>query len=144
MHWSIARLICLYICWLMVGWLVRWLVSRSVGWSVNGLINWLICLYISGLIIDWSVDWLIDWLIDWVIGYCVCSARCMMTLNHLKDNIGHDAGKDKLCRHQDQYDNLFYLCKVFTLTWITNENFHCRLYCWRRKVLLMYKTCRID
>ena len=44
-----------------------------------------------------------------------------MTLNHLKDSVGHDAGKDHLCRHQDQYDNLFYLCKVVSLTCISNE-----------------------
>jgi len=43
----------------------------------------------------------------------MCSARCQMTLNHLKDGITHDTGGDRLCRHQDQFDNLFYLCKVF-------------------------------
>ena len=75
-------------------WLVDWLIDR---------------------LIDRSIDWVIDWLID-----CY-SARCKMTLNHLKDKVCHDAGKEHLCRHQDQYDNLFYLCKVFSFTCISNE-----------------------
>jgi len=52
----------------------------------------------------------------WLVWPYLCdvwfSARCQMTLNHLKDSIAHDAGRDHLCRHQDQYDNLFYLCRV--------------------------------
>jgi len=35
-----------------------------------------------------------------------------MTLNHMRDGVAHDAGRQHLCRYQDQYDNLFYLCKV--------------------------------
>jgi len=90
--------------------------------SVMSILNTFSC-YICDRLIDWLlivdglIGWLIDrlinyWLIDWSADYHVCSARCKMTLNHLKDKVGHDAGKDHLCRHQDQYDNLFYLCKV--------------------------------
>ena len=46
----------------------------------------------------------------------VHSVRCQMTLNHMRDGVAHDAGKSHLCRYQDQYDNLFYLCKVSTST----------------------------
>jgi len=41
-----------------------------------------------------------------------CSARCQMTLNHLRDKVEHSAGSDRRCRHQDQFDNCFYLCKA--------------------------------
>jgi len=63
-------------------------------------------------------------MIEWLkkLNGC-CSARCQMTLNHLKDKVDHDAGKGHLCRHQHQYDNLFYLCKVCYLTLPA-----CRLY----------------
>ena len=44
-----------------------------------------------------------------------------MTLNHLRDNLAHDAGKEHLCHYQDQYDNLFYLCKVRRLTCISSD-----------------------
>jgi hypothetical protein len=41
-----------------------------------------------------------------------CRARCVRSLNHMSDNIPHEAGKQHNCQHKDQYDNCFYLCKV--------------------------------
>jgi len=48
----------------------------------------------------------------YLLTYLLRSVRCQMTLNHMRDGVGHDAGKQHLCHYQDQYDNLFYLCKV--------------------------------
>lgn len=42
----------------------------------------------------------------------VNSKRCVLTMNHLKDAIPHETDREHKCKHQAQFDNTVYTCKV--------------------------------
>ena len=42
----------------------------------------------------------------------ISSARCSLTMNHCLDSVPHEADQHSRCKHQAQFDNTIYTCKV--------------------------------
>lgn len=48
----------------------------------------------------------------------VNSKRCILTMNHLKDGVPHETEREHKCKHQAQFDNTVYTCKV--VAWLNH------------------------